>query len=266
MSVIQAGNTTTTSLIYTGDTTGNLVFTTGTANTVTLTIPSTGGIRFADNTTQTTAATSSAAPNVTTYTSGSGTYTTPAGAKWLQIQMVGGGGGGGGAGTGGSPGGTGGTGGTTTFGTSLLTCAGGAGGVHGGAGTGGGDGGNATISSPAVGLAVTGNRGGSYPGGSYNTGTIYTLGGLGAVSPLGTNIPSASTGGAGGTGGFSNGTSAVVGNGGGAGGYIQAIIASPSATYSYAIGAAGTAGAAGGGGVGAAAAGGAGLIYITAYF
>ena len=40
MSVIQAGNTTTTSLIYTGDTTGNLVFTTGGANTVALTIDS----------------------------------------------------------------------------------------------------------------------------------------------------------------------------------------------------------------------------------
>jgi hypothetical protein len=38
MSVIQAGNTTSTSLIYTGDTTGNLVFTTGGANTAALTL------------------------------------------------------------------------------------------------------------------------------------------------------------------------------------------------------------------------------------
>lgn len=44
MSIIQAGNTTTTSLIYTGDTTGNLVFTTGGANTVALTIDSTQNI------------------------------------------------------------------------------------------------------------------------------------------------------------------------------------------------------------------------------
>ena len=205
---------------------------------------------------------SSASPNVTVYTSGSGTYTTPAGAKWLQIKMVGAGGGGGGAGSGG---GTGGTGGNTTFGTSLLTANGGAGGVTGGAGTGGGDGGTSTIVSPAVGLAITGNRGGSYPGGSYNTGTVYTLGGLGAVSPLGTNIPSATTGGAGGTGGTSSGTSIVVGNGGGAGGYIEAIIPSPSSTYSYAIGTAGTGGAAGTSGS-AGVAGGAGLIYITAYF
>ena len=38
MSIIQAGNTTTTSLIYRGDTTGNLVFTTGGANTTALTL------------------------------------------------------------------------------------------------------------------------------------------------------------------------------------------------------------------------------------
>jgi len=35
-----------------------------------------------------------AAPQVTVYTSGSGTYTTPTNAKYLQIKMVGGGGGG----------------------------------------------------------------------------------------------------------------------------------------------------------------------------
>lgn len=46
MSVIQAGNTTTTSLIYTGDTTGNLVFTTGGANTVALTLANTQTATF----------------------------------------------------------------------------------------------------------------------------------------------------------------------------------------------------------------------------
>jgi hypothetical protein len=49
MSVIQAGNTTTTSLIYTGDTTGNLVFTTGGANTVALTLSNTQAATFANN-------------------------------------------------------------------------------------------------------------------------------------------------------------------------------------------------------------------------
>jgi len=47
MSVIQAGNTTTTSLIYTGDTTGNLVFTTGGANTTALTITNAQAATFA---------------------------------------------------------------------------------------------------------------------------------------------------------------------------------------------------------------------------
>jgi hypothetical protein len=51
MSVIQAGNTTTTSLIYTGDTTGNLVFTTGGANTVALTLSNTQAATFANNVT-----------------------------------------------------------------------------------------------------------------------------------------------------------------------------------------------------------------------
>jgi hypothetical protein len=47
MSIIQAGNTTTTSLIYTGDTTGNLVFTTGGANTTALTLSNTQAATFA---------------------------------------------------------------------------------------------------------------------------------------------------------------------------------------------------------------------------
>lgn len=53
MSVIQAGNTTTTSLIYTGDTTGNLVFTTGGANTTALTLSNTQAATFANNVTVT---------------------------------------------------------------------------------------------------------------------------------------------------------------------------------------------------------------------
>lgn len=49
MSVIQAGNTTTTSLIYTGDTSGNLVFTTGGANTVALSLSNAQVATFANN-------------------------------------------------------------------------------------------------------------------------------------------------------------------------------------------------------------------------
>ena len=57
-------------------------------------------------------------PTIQTFTSGSGTYTTPAGVSWIRVIMVGGGGGGGGSG-GSASGGNGGTGGNTTFGTTL---------------------------------------------------------------------------------------------------------------------------------------------------
>jgi len=47
MSIISAGNTTTTALVQTADTTGNLVFTTGGANTTALTLTNTQGATFA---------------------------------------------------------------------------------------------------------------------------------------------------------------------------------------------------------------------------
>jgi hypothetical protein len=211
---------------------------------------------------------SGATPTITRYTSGSGTYTTPTGAKYLTVEMVGGGGGGGGSDSTGAGATVGSAGGTTTFGTSLLTCTGGGGGNPGNLGTGGGFGGGGTVNSPATGYALQGNQGGSYPGGSYNTGTIYTAGGYGGISTLGTAFSGSnnSIGGAGGGGGYSGGTSIVVGTGGAAGGYLQAIIASPSATYSYAVGAGGAGGAAGSGGGGPGYIGGAGVIIVTAYF
>ena len=69
----------------------------------------------------------------------------------------------------------------------------------------------------------------------------------------------------GGGGGFTNITSCYSGSGGGSGGYLDAIIAAPSATYTYAIGAAGTAGAAGTSGA-AGAAGGSGFIIVEEYY
>jgi hypothetical protein len=51
MSYIAAGNTITTALIYNADTTGNLVFTTGGANTVALTLSNTQAATFANNVT-----------------------------------------------------------------------------------------------------------------------------------------------------------------------------------------------------------------------
>jgi hypothetical protein len=210
-------------------------------------------------------------PQVTVYTSGSGTYTVPTNAKWLQVRMVGGGGGGGGSGSGG---GTGGTGGATTFGSSLLTANGGTGGIDNGAG---GSGGSASIGAGASGIAVSGGNGGGPDAGSLNN----LAGGMGGASAFGGNgscgggdnagLPNAgpqagqtNTGGGGGGAAFQGSFAA---GGGGAGGYVDAIVAPLSASYSYAVGAAGTAGTAGSGtGVSAGAAGGSGVIYITAYF
>ena len=253
MSVIQAGNTTTTAYIVTGDTTGNLVFTSGSANTVTLTIPSSGGIKFTDNTTQTTAA-SSIAPTSTVYTSGSGTYTTPAGCKFIVVECQGAGGGGGG-------GTSGGTGGNTTFGS--LTASGGsygsspnAGPTSSGGGASGGDV-NTTGQAGAYGCyAITSN----YQGGGLGGASYFGGGGL-AGSPTGGGGAGYNGGGGGGAGGPAN-QSTGSSQGGGAGGYCRKTINSPASTYSYAVGAAGAAG----GGTPTGGAGGPGLIIVTEYF
>ena len=55
----------------------------------------------------------------------------------------------------------------------------------------------------------------------------------------------------------------VSGAGGGAGGYVETLIQSPAATYSYAVGAGGTGG---GGSTASGGAGGAGYIVITEYY
>jgi hypothetical protein len=59
--------------------------------------------------------------------------------------------------------------------------------------------------------------------------------------------------------------SANCGSGGGAGAFIKAIISAPSASYSYAVGAAGTGQAAGTSGA-AGGAGGSGVIIVTEYY
>lgn len=209
-------------------------------------------------------------PSIQKFTSGSGTYTTPAGVKYLKVRMVGGGGGGAGSGT---SSGNGGAGGNTTFGTSLLTANGGSAGAGGGAG---GNGGTASVTSPATSLvALSGGAG----GGASNV--VLTPGGAGGESPLGgsggggtgtggTGSPgkAAATNSGGGGGGAGNGNGAGAnypGGGGGAGGYIEAVIENPSATYSYAVGAAGTAGTAGGSGS-AGGAGGSGVIIVEEYY
>jgi hypothetical protein len=191
-------------------------------------------------------------PTQQIFTSGSGTYTKPAGVLWIRVRLIGGGGGGSGAGT--SPG-TGGTGGNTTFGTSLLTGSGGSPPAGGAA-----SGGNVNLTGGAGGYPVPGLT--NAPGGSGGNGPFGGAG-QGVFSGNAGEAAATNTGSGGGGGGTSTGTSPGVG--GGAGGYVEAIINSPSATYSYAVGAGGTAGTAGTGGA-AGGAGGSGLIIVEEHY
>jgi hypothetical protein len=206
------------------------------------------------------------APTVQKFTSGSGTYTTPAGTLYIKVRQVGGGGGGAGSSTIiANNFGAGGNGGNTTFGTSLLTANGGAGG--GGTGSGaGGLGGSTTINSPAYGTGISGGTGSN---GAVTVAGQLQFGGVGAPSFFGGasgrgDVASAANSGSGGAAGVAN-ASSYNGGSGGAGGFIDAIIASPSATYAYSIASAGTSGAAGTGG-NPGATGGSGYIEVTEYY
>jgi len=75
-----------------------------------------------------------------------------------------------------------------------------------------------------------------------HTVTVYTSGSGTYTTPTNCKAIFVQCWGGGGSGGGGNGSSAR-GTGGGAGGYSQKLIASPSATYSYAVGAGGTAAA-----------------------
>lgn len=211
------------------------------------------------------------APTLQKFTSGTGTYTLPAGVLYIKVRGVGAGGGGGGGGSAGSPG-AGGTGGNSTFGSALLTANGGAGG---GANAGrGGAGGSASLGSGPVGTALQGGAGG--PGFGFTVGvTAAPGGGDGAASFFGGSggggeytdpgFAAITNSGSGGGGGSVSAAGLNTGAGGGAGGFVDALISSPSATYSYAIGAAGTAGTAGTSGL-AGGAGGSGYIEVTEYY
>jgi len=214
----------------------------------------------------------STTPTIQTFTSGSGTYTTPANCVYIRVRMVGGGGGG--AGSGATNATDGGTGGNTTFGSSLLVANGGAGGSdviasYGGAG------GTASLGTGPIGVASTGGPGGGNNGAGV-IGGPYSLGGHGASTPFGGGggcaangigqAGTTNTGSGGGGGSPANGQANVFsGSGGGAGGYVDAMIINPSATYSYAVGTGGTAGAAGTNG-NAGGAGGSGYIVVEQYF
>jgi len=194
-------------------------------------------------------ASSGSTPTVQRFTSGSGTYTTPANVKWIEVKMIGGGGGGGAATTNNGTAGS-----DSTFGTSLLTAGGGSGGSKGANGSGAGpvSGGTPTINSPAITMvSVVGGSGwqamggnNSLPGGPGGNGFFGGAGSYGNGS--GSQGFSAETNSGAGGGGAKSGTSGNIGAvGGAAGGYLEAIINTPSATYAYAVGAGGAGGAAG---------------------
>jgi len=211
-------------------------------------------------------------PTVQTFTSGSGTYTKPAGVQFIRVRMVGAGGGGAGSSTqAAADAGNGGTGGSTTFGSSLLSCVGGAGATFNANPSAGG---TASLGAGPIGTALTGGFGSGVsqsPSGEVNA---YSSGGNGGVTALGGGGGggTANQGGAagvantgGGGGGAGSPSQGYAGAGGPSGGYIDAIITSPLATYAYAVGAAGTAGTAGTGGF-AGAAGGSGYIEVIEYY
>lgn len=174
------------------------------------------------------------------------TYTTPANCKNIRIRMIAGGGGGGGTG------GNGGVGGTTTF--NLIDVAGGSGGTDNGVGGIGGTGGAGSATLRIAGADGHGNSIGG--GGSLQNGMTGGAGVFGGAGRAGTAGKANSGGGGGGGWGSNN-----IGSGGGSGEYAEILIASPSATYTYTVGAGGTAGSGGTPG-----AGGTGIIIVEEFY
>lgn len=200
-------------------------------------------------------------PTRQTFLSGSGTYTTPAGATRIYIRLIGGGGGGGGSGTGAPTGG--GTGGNTTFST-----------LAGNGGSGGSASGSAASS--AGGTASNGdlNIPGGSGGGASTVATATQPGCSGTSGPFGGAGPGDSAGspgiagvsntGSGGGGGGGN-TGVAYAGGGATGGYVEKTITAPAATYSYGVGAVGSAGGAGTSGF-AGGAGGTGVVIVDEFY
>ena len=207
------------------------------------------------------------ASTVTTFTSGSGTYTVPTGVQYLVVTMCGGGGGGGGVRVGK---GAGGNGGTTSFGSWTAI------------------GGNGAIATNGPNNPSTGATGGT--GGTSGSGTqIYRVSGAQGGSGIGiTSIGMTSQGpgggsilsggnawfqgtadvnglpgmGQGGGGAGAAGSDNSAAGGGGGGEQVQFLITSPTTSYSYAVGAGGTAGA----GSATGGVGGSGVIIIFEYY
>lgn len=208
-------------------------------------------------------------PKITRYTSGTGTHTTTPGTTYIRVLAVGGGGGGGSSGTAAWGAAT--AGGNTTFGTSLITANGGTQGTQSGISAGG----TASVGAGAIGTVIDGASGGgaSYSGTAsvlFQTGHggVSCLGGGGSLAGYDTvgNDARANSGSGGGGGGMKSAIAALYGGaGGGAGGCVDAIIESPSASYSYNVGTGGSHGSAGTNGF-AGGNGAAGYIEVIEYF
>lgn len=202
----------------------------------------------------------SATRTIQKFLAGSGTYTTPANCVAIRVRVVGGGGGG-------APAGTvitaGTAGGATTFGA-VATANGGSGATNTASNTPG-----TGVLGVGLGFAVDGGRGtcGTYLPANYgsggNGGSSYLGGEGGGGTPNGGfgTAAAPNSGSGGGGGGSSAGVSS--GAGGSSGGYVESLVTSPAASYSYAVGAAGV------GGTGSVANGGtgsAGLIIVEEYY
>jgi hypothetical protein len=198
-----------------------------------------------------------AVPTRQVLTSGT-TYTTPANVRQLRVRMIGGGGGGNGGG--GSPGSAGTT---TTFNSIVANGGSGANGPGTGATTNSGNG-TGTASLRVVGAANSLGMNVSpqnMPGGQGGSGAFGGGGGgsgwwSGAASTAGS--VNSGGGGGGGSGSYNSG------GGGGSGEYVEIIINSPTASYTYAIGGGGAAN-----NTGAsfnASAGGSGVIIVDEFY
>ena len=173
----------------------------------------------------------------------SGTYTTPANALWIEIELVGGGSGGTGnvvpvAGNASC---------WNTSGAACTTPVYSAGGAAASA-TGGTISGSSTCSIAALaganGQGGVGGQVGTSSSGGIGGSSVLGGAGAGVIGSAGTNAAADS-----GSGGGGGGTASVVANtstGGGAGATCRTIINSPAGTYTFVVGAKGTGGAAGG--------------------
>lgn len=202
------------------------------------------------------------------FTSGSGTYRTPVGVKYIHVVLVAGGGGGGaGGGYYSMPT----NGGNSTFGT-FMTCYGGSRAelmqVFNRLSNNGGGAGGSTVTPLAnvTIIAQGGSQPGAHGGGASCGGSplspTYSVGAQGGCASLGGYY------GMGGRGGYPDANaygSLEFGAGGGAGGYAEVMIQNPDPSYNYSIGAAGGGGSSGYGGSGGSG-GGYGILIVTEYY